>query len=305
MKKFLQKTIAMLLIFCTTACTSVDTYNDKDLLNVVATTTMIYDLVGEIGGEKVEVTGLMGVGIDPHSYTASAGDVAKMDNADVVVYNGLHLEGQMGEVFETLESQNKNIICIGNVISEENLIYSDDASSTADPHIWFDVSLWKQAAEYVASSLAEIDAENSEYYLQNLEFYISELDNLEKYIEEKIAEIPEEQRILITAHDAFSYFGNAYGFEVIGIQGISTDLQASTADISELASFIAQNEIKSIFIESSVSSKNIEALQAAVLAKGFEVSIGGELYSDSLAEENNSYIATFKANIDTIVNSLK
>lgn len=277
-------------------------------LSIITTTTMLYDLTSVIGGEQVAVTALMGPGIDPHLYQASAGDVTKMQEADVVIYNGLHLEGKMGDIFESLSNQGRQIICVEDGIDQSMLLADEDNPEIYDPHIWFNVSIWKDAARHVAGRLGEIDPDHAEAYSANLVSYLTGLDELEQYIQDRVQELPENQRVLVTAHDAFRYFGNAYGFQVMGLQGISTDAEAGTADVSNLASFIAANQIKAIFVESSVPPKNIEALQAAVKAQGFEVEIGGELYSDSLGDESSghdTYILTFKANIDTIINALK
>jgi len=269
---------------------------------------MLADLVSSIGGEHVTVNGLMGPGIDPHLYQASAGDVSLMQKADVVVYNGLHLEGKMGEIFENLSNQGAAVICIEKGLDESRLLAWEDDSSIHDPHIWFDVSLWKDAAKTVAKGLADADPNGKADYEANLDAYLKELDETDTYIRGRADELSEEQRVLVTAHDAFQYFGKAYGFEVRGLQGISTDAEAGTADVSDLAGFIVERQIKAIFVESSVPPKTIEALQAAVKAKGFDVSIGGELYSDSLGDAQSgagTYILTVKANIDTIVDALK
>ncbi len=282
--------------------------NDGARLDIVATTTMLADLTRVIGGEHVSVNGLMGPGIDPHLYQASAGDVTLMQNADVVVYNGLHLEGKMGDIFASLKTRGAAVICIEDGLEETKLLHAEDNPNVHDPHVWFDVTLWQDAAEALARGLAEIDAAHAEIYLSNLEHYLTELDELHTYIKEKAAEVPEGRRVLVTAHDAFNYFGKAYGFEVRGLQGISTDSEAGTSDVSSLAEFITARKIKAIFVESSVPPKTIEALQAAVRAKGFDVAIGGELYSDSLGGKNSgaeTYILTCKANINTIVDALK
>ena len=218
--------------------------------------------------------------------------------------NGLHLEGQMGEVFSKLASVNKLVAEVGESISVEDRLPFDE--SIYDPHIWFSVSNWKKAARNVADTYIKLSEKDKEYFENNYENYIKELDELDGYIREKVKSLPEKSRVLITAHDAFNYFGKEYGFEVIGLQGISTESEAATSDVSELASYIVENKIKAIFVESSVPKKNIEALQEAVSAKGFTVEIGGELYSDSLGEGNAStYVGMFKANVDTIVNALK
>jgi len=298
--------LTLLLAGCSAPAESAESGADK--LNVVATTTMLTDLAEEIGGERITANGLMGPGIDPHLYQASAGDVSLMQKADVVVYNGLHLEGKMGEIFENLSTQGSTVICIENGLDESMLLAWENDSSVHDPHIWFDVSLWKQAAKAVAEGLTQADPEGKADYEANLEAYLKELDETDTYIRNRVTELPESQRVLVTAHDAFQYFGKAYGFEVRGLQGISTDAEAGTSDVSALADFIVDRQIKAIFVESSVPPKTIEALQAAVKAKGFDVAIGGELYSDSLGGADSgaeTYILTVKANIDTIVDALK
>lgn len=307
-KKMLGIVLSLILLTAGCARTGTKTESAEDSLNVVATTTMLADLAGAIGGEHVRVNGLMGPGIDPHLYQASAGDVERMQKADIVVYNGLHLEGKMSELFENLSDQDIFTVCIEKSIDRTGLLISEDDGGAYDPHIWFDVTLWKQAAQGVAEGFAYADPANADSYIANLEQYLNELDELNAYIQKRAAELPKEQRVLITAHDAFQYFGNAYGFEVRGLQGISTDAEAGTGDVSALASFIVERRIKAVFVESSVPPKTIEALQAAVKAQGFDVAIGGELYSDSLGGEGSgdeTYVQTFRSNINTIVDALK
>lgn len=298
-------TIVLLLASCSVT-TKPET--DDNLLQVVATTTMLADLSRIIGGEKVAVTGLMGPGIDPHLYQASAGDVERLQTADVVIYNGLHLEGKMGDIFDSLANQGSDVIRIADGIDPGKLLASEDDNALPDPHIWFDVSLWKEAARTVAAGLAQADPDHQADYQNRLEAYLEELDQADDYIKQRTNELPEDKRVLVTAHDAFQYFGQAYGFEVRGLQGISTEAEAGTGDVTALADYIVEHQIKAIFIESSVPPKTIEALQAAVQAQGFAVNIGGELYSDSLgdgASGTETYIQTIKANIDTIVDALK
>lgn len=310
----MMKKCMVLLSFCLmavmmiTGCQKAEQKKTSDTLNIVATTTMLADLSRVIGGEHVNVDGLMGPGIDPHLYQASAGDVTLMQNADVVVYNGLHLEGKMGEIFQSLTDRGSTVICIEDGLPKDQLLSWEDDSSVHDPHIWFQVSLWKSAAKTVADRLSEADPSHAQAYKKNLEAYTLELEKLDTYIRDRINEIPKDQRVLITAHDAFQYFGKAYGLEVRGLQGISTDAEAGTADVSTLADFITKRKIKAVFVESSVPPKTIEALQAAVKSKGFDVAIGGELYSDSLGGNNSgaeTYLLTVKANVDTIVGALK
>lgn len=297
----------LMVLLLTTVFPAAYAQEDKKL-NVVATTTMLADLARVIGGEYVHVDGLMGPGIDPHLYQASAGNVGLMQKADVVIYNGLHLEGKMGDVFEALGRQGRAVISIEDGLKESKLLGWEDDPSVHDPHIWFDAALWKDAAEVVASGLSQLDPDHAADYLTSLQAYLEQLDALDAYIRERVEEVPVAQRVLVTAHDAFQYFGQAYGFEVRGLQGISTDAEAGTADVSALADFIVQRQIKAVFVESSVPTKTIEALQAAVKARGFDVVIGGELYSDSLgdaASGHDTYLTTVTANIDTIVNALK
>ena len=295
--------VAVITLFTLTACAPAKNIS-KAGLNVTVTTTMLLDLTQQIGGDCVNVQGLMGSGVDPHQYRASAGDVIKMQQADVVIYSGLHLEGKMGEVLSSLESYGKTVICAADGIDEELLIQND---GVYDPHIWFDVKLWQMAAEEVAEGLSAADPDNGSVYEYNLAVYTRRLEELEQYIRAKTSELSENQRVLITAHDAFGYFGRAYGFTVMGLQGVSTAAEAGTADVSHLAAFIAENRVHAVFIETSLPVKSIEALQEAVRAKGFETRLGGALYSDSLGDERNgenSYIAAFVHNIDVIVEGL-
>lgn len=277
-------------------------------LNVVTTTTMITDLVKNIGGDKLEVKGLMGSGVDPHLYKASEGDVSKLFEADAVIYNGLHLEGKLEEVFEKMKHQNKKTIVVSDVLDKNTLINSENFASNYDPHIWFDINKWVKIATYVADKLGELDAENAEVYKANAKKYIEELLKLSTEISSKINELPKDKRILVTAHDAFNYFGEQHHFNVVGLQGLSTATEAGVQDVQKLAKFIIDNNVKAIFVESSVPKRTIEALQEAVKSKGQEVVIGGTLYSDALGNagtKEGTYIGMYIANVNTIVDALK
>ena len=304
----MKKYYLLLLVAVLFACKD-DAKKDKnEKLNVVTTTSMITDLLHNIGGDSLNIQGLMGSGIDPHLYKASEGDVNKLFNADVVFYNGLHLEGKLVEVFEKMESTNKKTVAVAEILNKDGLIGSEYFASNYDPHIWFNVDYWKQIAEFVASELQKIDAKNSEYYSANAKKYIAELDALENQLKTKIEELPAEKRILVTAHDAFNYFGQRFGFEVVGLQGLSTATEAGVQDVQKLAKFIIEKDVKAIFVESSVPKKTIEALQASVKSKGHEVAIGGTLYSDALGNAGTfegTYLGMFKYNVETIVNALK
>ena len=290
------------------SCNGNDKSHENKKLKVVATTTMITDLVKKIAGDRVELKGLMRAGVDPHLYKATEGDMNLFLNADLVFYNGLHLEGKLVELFEKMSKRGSNLFAISDGIDKSMLISSSDFANNYDPHIWFDIGIWKKAAEYVAKKLADVDNSNKDYYFSNLKTYLKELDSAENVIKQKVNELPKEQRILITAHDAFNYFGRAYGFEVKGLQGISTLSEASVFDVQNLANFIIEKNIKAVFVETSVPMKNIEALRQAVKSKGQEIKIGGEIFSDSLGNTDRpegTYIGMMIHNVNTIVNSLK
>ena len=276
-------------------------------LVIVTTTGMIADIATNLGGELIEVTALMGPGVDPHLYKASEGDVARLTGADLILFNGLHLESKMGEVLEKL-NERQPTVAVAEEIDQAKLLQSAQYQDAVDPHIWFDVTLWLEAVDRTKEALIAIDPDNRNSYEANYEDYVEELEELHVYVTERAAELPEEKRILVTAHDAFSYFGRAYGFSVRGLQGISTVTEAGAADVRDLADFIVEKQISAIFIESSVSRKNVEALQAAVKSRDFDVAIGGELFSDAMGSpgtEEGTYIGMVRHNIDTIVNALK
>lgn len=281
-------------------------HTDGRLL-VVATTTMLSDIARELGGDKVLVTGLMGAGIDPHMYRASAGDVTRLFEADIVICNGLGLEGKMAEMLLKLEDMGRVVLSVQAAIDTDKLIMNDAIGTSYDPHVWFDVRLWIDVADYIAKGFIMNDPDNTDYYAERAQVYIAELYELDAYVRQRAQSLPEEKRVLVTAHDAFGYFGRAYGFEVYGIQGISTNTEAGTLDMSRLAELMVQREIHALFAETSVSPKTIEALESAVIARGGRVSIGGKLYSDSLGDDDSeasTYISAIRSNIDTIVSAL-
>lgn len=277
-------------------------------LKIVTTTTMITDMVSELGGDAVEVQGLMGAGVDPHLYKASEGDVNKLFHADIVIYNGLHLEGKLVDVFEKMEHRGVSMLAVSDTINRSILLSSENFASNYDPHIWFDISIWKTASTYIAQKLAQKDTVHKKQYMENLDMYLAKLDSTEVVIKKMINELAPQNRVLITAHDAFNYFGKAYGFEVLGLQGISTATEAGVQDVQKLAGLIVDRKIKAIFIESSVPKRNIEALQAAVKSKGFNVAIGGELFSDACGDAGTfegTYIGMVIHNVSTITSALK
>lgn len=301
---------SILLLTLLAACSQSAGPSDADLserqIRVVTTIGMITDMVENVGGERVAVTGMMGPGVDPHLYKASEGDVSRMTEADLILYNGLHLEAQMGEVFEQMEGRVKTA-AVASVIDESLLLSPPEFEGAHDPHIWFDVTLWMQAVEVVRDTLSDMDPDSADLYRSNAESYLAELQALHDYVKAQTERVPAEQRAVITAHDAFNYFGQAYGFEVRGLQGISTESEAGTGDVQDLAQFIADHKIPAIFVESSVPQRNIEAVQAAVESRGFNVTIGGELFSDAMGNPGTpegTYVGMVRHNVDTVVGAL-
>jgi manganese/zinc/iron transport system substrate-binding protein len=300
--------VALTLVSLLAACG--DDASGDDLssrtINVVATTGMIADAVANVGGERVEVEGLMGPGIDPHLYKASAGDVGKLEDADVIFYNGLELEGRMTDIFVRLASS-KPTVAVTEDISPDSLREPPEFAGKYDPHVWFDVALWIEVVQTIEAHLSEIDPNSADIYAENAAAYIAELETLDSWVQEQIDTIPEPARVLITAHDAFGYFGDKYGLEVRGLQGISTQSEAGLADVQDLADFIADNNIPAVFIESSVNENTIDAVREAVQAKGKDVNIGGTLFSDAMGEagtEEGTYVGMVRHNVTTIVSAL-
>lgn len=295
-----------LTLLCLSSCKDVTPSDGK--LNVVTTTTMITDLVKTIGGDQIHVQGLMGSGVDPHLYKASEGDVTKLAKANLIFYGGLHLEGKLIEVFEKMKGRNITTIAVSDALDKSTLIGSENFASNYDPHIWFDVQNWELITNFVVKKLSEANPENANLFETNGKKYIQELEALDIEIREIISTLPEDRRILVTAHDAFNYFGQAYGFQVVGLQGLSTATEAGVQDVQNLANFIIDKKIKAIFVESSVPRRTIEALQAAVTSKNHQVVIGGTLYSDALGNDGTvegTYVGMFKYNVNTIVDALK
>ncbi|MXV39200.1 zinc ABC transporter solute-binding protein [Flavobacteriaceae bacterium Ap0902] len=307
MKLVLKISLIGALIFNLWSCSN-EAKVEHEALQIVCTTNIVADLVQNIGKDSIDVISLMGAGVDPHLYKASEGDVNRITNADVVFFNGLHLEGKMAEIFERLPSMGKASYAVSDGIPEENYISSENFSGNYDPHIWFSVDNWIYAAEYVSKKLIENDPDSQAYYEENLRSYKNKLEKTRKSIKDQISLLPKDNRILVTAHDAFSYFGKDFDFQVVGLQGISTASEAGTRDVLDMANFIVEKKIPAIFVESSVPKQTILALQSAVQSKGEDVKLGGTLYSDALGNSGTpegTYIGMFQANVSTIVNALK
>jgi manganese/zinc/iron transport system substrate-binding protein len=302
MKKFLLYSIVALLA----ACGNIS-QKPTGKPQIVCTTGMLGDAVKALTGSFAEVHALMGPGVDPHVYKASQGDVQKLTGASVIVYNGLHLEGKMGEIFHKLEGQ-KPVIAAAEALSKAQRINATEYAGAADPHVWFNVALWSEVVQNLANELSAVYPEQEAVIMEQNAQYQTQLKNLHRYCQETIGSIPPEQRVLITAHDAFKYFGEAYAIEVRGLQGISTTAEYGLQDVSELVNFITERKIKAIFIESSVSPKSIEAVIEGCRARGHEVQIGGELFSDAMGKagtEKGTYIGMVRHNVETISKALK
>lgn len=274
---------------------------------VTATTGMVADIVKEVGGEHVEVTQLMGAGVDPHLYKASQGDIKRIDEADLIFYSGLHLEGKLVDIFEKIGAK-KPVKAVTAGIPKELLLADPASPDNPDPHVWFDVTLWMKAVEQVRNDLSQFDAAHAAAYQENAERYLAELKELDEYTRAQLGAIPQERRVLVTAHDAFQYFGRGYDVEVMGLQGISTASEYGLKDVQHLVDTLVERKIKAVFVESSVPARSIEAVVQGAAAKQHTVSIGGELFSDAMGEPGTpegTYIGMIRHNVDTIVNALK
>jgi manganese/zinc/iron transport system substrate-binding protein len=274
--------------------------------SVVATTGMIADLASAVGGDRISVTGMMGPGVDPHLYKASAGDVRRLASADLVLYNGIHLEAAMAEVLEEMDGRVRTV-AVARSIPAELLIASPQFKGSFDPHVWFDVALWSRAVSAVEEALIELDPGGADGYRERAQATRDTLTALEDWVRSATSALPPDRRVLITAHDAFGYFGRAYGFEVVGLQGISTATEAGTADVQHLVDFIVDRRIPAVFVETSVPPRTIEAVQAGARARGFAVRIGGALFSDAMGSSGTvegTYPGMVRHNVRTIVSAL-
>jgi len=308
MKTELERAVVIAAVLSIAACGGGPSTGASDgPLRVVATTSIVGDLVRAIGGEDVELETLMGAGVDPHLYKPSAGDVRIMASAEFLAYSGLHLEGKMTEVLTEMGNRGVETLAVAECIPADRLLGIEGFASLHDPHVWFDVGLWEISAACLRDALIRIDPENAAGYQERGDAMITELAALDGWVRDQIALLPQERRVLVTAHDAFSYFGRAYGIEVRGLLGVSTASEAGTADVQTLAAFIAERGLPAVFVESSVPPRFVEALTEAVAARGGIVEIGGSLYSDALGTPGGpaeTYVGTVRANVETIVGAL-
>jgi manganese/zinc/iron transport system substrate-binding protein len=303
---------ALLLVGCGSESTSSDADSAKaagESYKIVCTVGMITDIVRNVAGDYAEVQGLIGEGIDPHLYKPTRSDVVKLSGADVVFYNGLLLEGKMTDVLVRVAGSGKPVRAVTELILEDSdyLMEKDDGSAHTDPHVWMDVRGWIQAIPVVAETLSNYDPAHAEVYQSNAAAYMEQLKRLDAYARDSIASIPEEQRVLVTAHDAFNYLGRATGLTVRGIQGVSTESEAGVRDLEDLVNYIADQNIPAVFVETSVADKNVRALVEGANARGHEVAIGGTLFSDAMGQAGTyegTYIGMIDHNVTTITNAL-
>lgn len=278
------------------------------VIKVTTTTSMVTDLVKSVGGERVEVSGLMGAGVDPHLYKASASDITKLQRAEVIFYSGLLLEGKLQDVFAKMARVKKHVYPVTESIPEKELLEPESFGGHYDPHVWFDVTLWAKSVETVVKGLGEFDPAGRAYFEKRGAALQASMKELHQWALKKAAELPVQKRVLITSHDAFNYFGRAYGFKVVGLQGISTVEEASLASMTKLVDFVKQQKVKALFVESSVSPAAIKRI-----SQDAGVKIGGELFSDAMGTpgqiENGYDLGTYegmiKHNLNTIVEALK
>lgn len=277
---------------------------DRAPPQVLATTTVVADLVRQVAGDRVAVDTLMGPGIDPHGYKATPRDADRLARAGLVVASGLHLEGRLGELLAKLGRRTR-VVAVAEALPRDRLL--EVAPGLPDPHVWFDAGLWSLTAPVVAEALVAVDPSGADGYRARAADYAARLTRLDDELRGRVATIPAERRVLVTAHDAFRYFGRAYGIEVVGVQGTSTESEAGIADVNRLVDLIVARKLPAVFVETSVSDRNVQALQEGARARGQPVALGGRLYSDSLgAPESGAETleAALAANVDTIVAGL-
>ena len=278
----------------------------RDTINVVATTGMIADAARQVGGDRVHVKALMGPGVDPHAYRQTRSDIVALTKADLVLWHGLYLEAQMEEFMQRL-AKRQDIVAVGDALPRDLLIGHDDYENKFDPHVWMNPDLWSRVVEIIRDALITELPAGAATFRANAEKHLAELKALNDYTHRALKSVPPESRVLLTAHDAFKYFGKTYGFEVIGIQGISTESEAGLKRIRDLVDQIVDRNIRAVFVESSVSDRNIRALIEGAAARGHQVTIGGELFSDAMGEPGTyegTYVGMIDHNTTTISRAL-
>ncbi len=307
--------VIFVMIFLMSACSkhspnaevnAEKSFSPQQPINVVATVGMIADAAKNIGGDFVKVVGLMGPGVDPHLYKASQGDIRKLSNADIIFYNGLNLEGKMGDIFVKM-ARTRAVIAVTESVDRNALREPPEFLGHYDPHIWFDVSLWSQVLSKISDAFVELDPVHADVYRKNSINYRNELLALHQWTKQTLAKVPVKQRVMVTAHDAFGYFGRAYDVEVIGLQGVSTVAEFGLKDIQRIVDLLVKRNIRAVFVESSIPKRSIEAVVAGAKGRGHDVIVGGELFSDAMGAAGTAagnYIGMVRSNVETVANAL-
>ncbi len=293
--------------FCSALVMAAPGAKAADPLNIVATIGMVGDVVENVAGGRAKVTSLMGEGVDPHLYKATRSDVARMLRADVIFYNGLLLEGKMTDALVRVGAKGKPVFAVTELIDKSYLLHPEAFEGHSDPHVWMDPAAWIKTVRVVRERLAELDSANAEMYRKQAAAYVAELERLDTYAQKILDSVPADQRVLVTAHDAFNYFGKRYNFEVMGIQGISTESEAGLKRIEELVNVLVERKIPAVFVESTIPRRSVEALIAGAKARDHEVVIGGELFSDAMGAPGTyegTYIGMIDHNVTTIARAL-
>lgn len=274
--------------------------NSDNRLRIVVTTGMVADLVRHVAGEHAEVTALIGTGVDPHLFKATRNDIRRLQEAQIVFYSGLMLEGRMQDALRQLNRQKRPVVAVTDQLVNTDKVYlrsPPEFEGHYDPHVWMDVSAWSRCLAIVVETLSAQDPAHANDYQQNAAAYQTELAKLHDYVCEVIKSIPASQRVLVTAHDAFGYFGRTYGIDVRSVQGVTTESEAGVSDINRLVDFLVERKLPAIFVETSVNEKNIRAVIEGATARGVTVNVGGELFSDAMGQEG-TYEGTYIGMID-------
>ncbi len=306
-RRFLLKPFLSVSLLLTFAAAAHPSLAADGKFRAVSTVGMISDIVKSVAGDRAKVQGIIGEGVDPHLYKPTASDIKALQSADIIFYNGLMLEGKMGDVLIRMARSGKPVYAVTEEILDQGDYVMTDEAEHYDPHVWMDVRGWIKATDVVSKALSEFDPEGAAAYSSNAAAYKAELEKLDAYAKKAIASIPAERRVLVTAHDAFNYMARAYGIEVRGIQGITTESEAGVKDIEDLVSFLVDRRIPAIFVETSVSGKNIKALAEGAAARGHKVTIGGELFSDAMGVAGTyegTYVGMIDHNVTTIARAL-
>lgn len=310
MKSFLQVVFGFVFLLIVSACGTENTQtNEADLdseetIHIVTTIAQIGEPMERIGGDRVEVTSLMGPGVDPHLYEATQGDIQTLQNADIVFYSGLHLEGNLVEIFSNLK-KTKPTAALAESINENQLLRDEEGA--IDPHVWFDLDLWKEALQHATEELKKYSPEDADYFEENKQAYFSQIDEVKTEAEGKLSSIPSDQRVLVTAHDAFGYFGRLFNIEVVGLQGLSTEDEVGISDIQSTINLLVEEQVPAVFVESSINQNSIKAVIEGATKTGLDVELGGELFSDAIGKagtEEGTYLGMYRHNVNTIYQGL-